>query len=76
MFVSPVIYPPSLVPERYRWLLFCNPLTGIIDGYRSALFGQSFDWLAIGISAAITLALLIYSAYNFRRMEKTFADVV
>jgi lipopolysaccharide transport system permease protein len=76
MFVSPVIYPPSLVPERYRWLLFCNPLTGIIDGYRSALFGQSFDWLAIGISAAIILALLIYSAYNFRRMERTFADVV
>jgi lipopolysaccharide transport system permease protein len=76
MFISPVIYPPSFVPEQFRWLLAFNPLTGIIDGFRSALFGRDFDWPTIGISAVITLIILIYSAYSFRRMEKTFADIV
>ena len=76
MFVSPVIYPPSFVPSRFHWLLNLNPLTGIIDGFRSALFGHAFDWLAIGVSTGITLMILIYSAYTFQRMEKSFADIV
>jgi lipopolysaccharide transport system permease protein len=77
MFISPVIFPASFVPEKWRWALMLNPLTGIIEGFRSALFGrQSFDWLAIGISTAITFAVLVYAAYTFRRMERTFADIV
>ena len=76
MFLSPVIYPASFLPEKYRWLLWFNPMTGIIEGYRSALFGRRFDWIALGCSAVITLILLIYSSYYFRRMEKNFADVV
>jgi len=76
MFASPIIYPALIVPERWRWALALNPLTGIIDGFRSALFGRAFDWEALALSAALTLATLIYAAYDFRRMEKTFADVV
>ena len=76
MFVSPIIYPPSLMPEKWRWALALNPLTGIIDGFRSALFGRQFDWVALAFSSVITLAILIYSAYTFRRMEKSFADIV
>lgn len=76
MFVSPVIYPASFLPAKYRWLLWLNPMTGIIEGYRSALFGRLFDWTALAVSTAITLMLLIYSAYSFRRMEKSFADIV
>ena len=76
LFVSPVIYPASMLPEKWRWLLALNPLTGIIEGFRSALFAQPFDWTALGFSALATLLLLIYSAYTFRRMEKTFADIV
>jgi lipopolysaccharide transport system permease protein len=76
MFVSPVIYPPTLVPEPWRWLLALNPLTGIIDGCRSALFGRPFDWPGLALGAALTLALLFGAAYSFRRMEKSFADVV
>ncbi len=76
MFVSPVIYPPSIVPESWRWVLSLNPLTGIIQGYRSSLFGRDFDWPSLAAAAAITGVLLIYSAYDFRRMEKNFADVV
>jgi lipopolysaccharide transport system permease protein len=76
MFVSPVIYPVSFLPLRWRWVFSLNPITGIIEGYRSALFGSLINWSALASSAAITLALLIYSLYNFRRMEKNFADIV
>jgi lipopolysaccharide transport system permease protein len=76
MFLSPIIYPTTLVPQRWRWLLALNPLTGIIEGFRAALFGRAFDWTALAISTMITLLLLVYSAYAFRRMEKSFADVV
>ncbi len=76
MFVSPIIYPTSFLPERYRWLLLLNPLTGIIEGFRSALFGKPINWTALGISTLVTLVVLVYSAYSFRRMEKTFADII
>lgn len=76
MFASPIIYPASIFPARWRWVLLLNPLTGIIEGYRSALFGKSFDGQALAVSAAITLLLLVVSAYAFRRMERRFADIV
>ena len=76
MFVSPVIYPSSFLPARWRWVLGLNPLTGIIEGFRSSLFGHPFNWVTLAISAAITLILLVYSAYAFRQMEKSFADIV
>jgi len=77
MFVSPVIFPSSFVPEKWRWVLTLNPLTGIIEGFRAALFGRRpFDWMAIAISTVMTLVLFVYAAYVFRRMERTFADIV
>lgn len=76
MFLSPVIYPTSWVPERWRWALALNPLTGLIDGYRSALFGRPFQWAELAAATVTTLLALTYAAYSFRRMEKTFADVV
>lgn len=76
MFATPIIYPSSLVPDKWRWLLALNPLTGQIEAYRSAFFGKPFDWLALGISAILTLAILFYAAYTFRRMEKSFADII
>ena len=76
MFATPIIYPASIVPEKWRWLLNLNPLTGVIEGFRSALFGRAFHWGDLGAAAAITLAALAYSAYAFRRMERQFADIV
>jgi lipopolysaccharide transport system permease protein len=76
MFVSPVIYPTSFLPPRFRWILSLNPLTGVIEGYRSALLGRFFNWSALAISVVITLAVLVYSSYAFRRMEKEFADII
>jgi lipopolysaccharide transport system permease protein len=76
MFLSPIIYPLSMVPEKWRWALMLNPLTGVVEGFRSALFSQPFDWVAIALSAGITLVLLVSSAYAFRKMERNFADII
>ena len=73
MFASPVIYP---VPSRWRWLLSINPMTGIIEAVRAALFGEPLRWEMLGTSAAITVLLLIYATFAFHRMEKSFADVI
>lgn len=77
MFASPIIYPASLMPQKWRWVLWINPLTGIIEGFRASLLGRTpFNWTSITISVAITLGVLVSSAYEFRRMERTFADIV
>jgi len=76
MFASPVIYPTSLMPARWRWVLTINPMTGIIEGYRTVLLGQTLSGGALLYSAVATLAILAVSAFSFRRMEKRFADVV
>jgi lipopolysaccharide transport system permease protein len=76
LFISPVIYPSSMVPEQWRWVMVLNPLTGIIEGYRSSLFGQDFQWAALLYSTIFTLVMLIYASYSFRRMEKHFAEFI
>jgi lipopolysaccharide transport system permease protein len=76
MFVSAVIYPSSMVGGKLRVALMLNPVAGIIENFRACLFGRAFDWTALAVSFVITLILLVYSAYSFRRMERTFADIV
>jgi lipopolysaccharide transport system permease protein len=77
MFATPIIYPASMVQGKWRWVLVLNPLTGIVEGFRAALFtGRSFDWTALGLSSAIAGALLFCALYSFRRMETRFADVI
>jgi homopolymeric O-antigen transport system permease protein len=77
MFASPIIYPVSMLPAKWQWVMMLNPLTGIIHNFRVALFGnQAFDWRSLGVSALITVGVLIYSAFSFRRMERHFADIV
>jgi lipopolysaccharide transport system permease protein len=76
MFATPVIYPASLVPEKWRWILGLNPITGIAEGFRSALFGRPFPWDFLAYSAAFAIVVLVYSAYSFRRLERLFADLI
>jgi lipopolysaccharide transport system permease protein len=76
MFMSPIIFPTNFLPPKWRWALSLNPLTGIIEGYRSSIFGRPVDWSALGISTLIIVLLVVYASYSFRRMEKTFADIV
>lgn len=76
MYLSPVIYPVSLIPQQWRWLLKLNPLTGLIDGFRYSLLGQPLDWYAFGYAAVVTLTGFLASVLLFRRVEATFADIV
>ena len=76
MFASPIIYPLSLVPQKWRWAMALNPLTGIIENFRALLFGRALDWPLLALSTVITLSFLVYAAYDFRRMERTFADII
>jgi lipopolysaccharide transport system permease protein len=75
MYVSPVIYPVSMVPRQWQWLLAINPMAGIIDGFRSALLGAPWNPLALAISAASSIVLLIYGLFYFRKTERRFADI-
>ncbi|HEX8352348.1 MAG TPA: ABC transporter permease [Pyrinomonadaceae bacterium] len=76
MFASPVIYPVGVVPERWRWVLALNPLTGVLEGFRAALAGTGFDWGLVAVPAVAAPALLALAFYVFRRLEDTFADII
>ena len=76
LFVSSVILPSSAIPAKYRWILLFNPMSGIIEGYRAALFGLPFDWPAIGVATILTIVMLFYSVYSFGKAERTFADII
>lgn len=76
MYLSPIAYPISVVPQRWRLIYSLNPVTGIIEGYRSAFFARPFDWTPLGISLALTIVLIGYAAYQFRKLEKGFSDII
>jgi len=76
MYASPVIYPVSIVPQKWRWLLAFNPMSSMIDGCRSAFFGKPFDWASLGISLAVSLALVACGLLYFNAAERRFADII
>jgi lipopolysaccharide transport system permease protein len=77
MYATPIAYSSSLIPEKWRWLYSLNPMTGVVEGFRWALLGKSqLDAVSLGISSIVVLLLLVSGLYYFKRMEKTFADVV
>jgi lipopolysaccharide transport system permease protein len=77
MFASPVAYPVSLVPEKWRLLYSFNPMAGVIEGFRWALLGKEGpDFAVMAVSAVVVTALLLGGLVFFKQMERTFADVV
>jgi lipopolysaccharide transport system permease protein len=77
MFASPVAYPSSLVPERWRWLYGLNPMAGVIEGFRWSLTGHGQPpTLLLAVSASAVLLLVVSGMFFFQRMEGTIADVV
>mgnify|MGYP001773041564 CR=1 FL=1 len=77
LFVTPVIYPVTALPERFRWLLALNPISGVIDAHRACILGyKSVDWPALGISTVVGLVIFITGLFYFRRTERFFADVI
>jgi len=77
MFASPVAYPISVVPEKWRLLYSLNPMSGVIEGFRWALLGgQGPDFGLIVVSSVMVLVLLLPGIVYFKYTERTFADVV
>jgi lipopolysaccharide transport system permease protein len=77
LFATPIAYPSSLLAEPWRTLYGLNPMVGVVEGFRWALLHVAVaPGPMIGVSALVALGLLISGAYYFRRMEKTFADIV
>jgi lipopolysaccharide transport system permease protein len=76
MYATPVVYPLSLVPEKYRWLVALNPLTGVVEGFRSALFGRPWALIPLALTGLLGTAILISGLFFFRSSERTFADTV
>jgi lipopolysaccharide transport system permease protein len=73
---SPVVYSASAVPEKWRMLYGLNPMAGVVGGFRWALLGGDMPGGMFAVSMAMTALLLVGGLFYFRRMEKTFADVV
>ena len=76
MIVSPIFYPTNILSEKWRLIFALNPLVGILEGFRSALFGTPFDWQIIGVSSVSILILVLFSLFVFKRMEEDFADLI
>ena len=76
MFITPVIFPLSLVPERWQWLMFLNPMTGLVEGFRSAFLDRPFDLTGLGISFAIAIAVFLAGVAYFEKVERRFADII
>ncbi len=76
MFLTPVVYPIRIIPENWRWLILLNPMAGIVDAYRSAILGKSFEWSNLGISMGIAVVIFLCGLMYFRKTERYFADIV
>jgi lipopolysaccharide transport system permease protein len=77
MYASPIVYPLSMIPEAWKWLYSLNPMVGVIEGFRWAVFGKGQpDMLATSMSAVLILVLLGGGLVFFKRMERSFADVI
>lgn len=76
LFISPVFYSLRILPENLAWIWKLNPLTGILENFRAALFGQEFDVFGLVIAVVLTAIIFIFSLYVFRSMEDDFADVI
>jgi homopolymeric O-antigen transport system permease protein len=76
MYASPIVYPASLVPERYRPLYALNPLVGVVEGFRAVLLGTpGVAWSTLAVSLGVGVLLCLSGALYFRRTERVFADV-
>jgi lipopolysaccharide transport system permease protein len=77
MYATPIVYPLSIVPAEWRWLYSLNPMVGVIEGFRWAVFGKGNpDIVAIAVSLSVIALLLIGGTMFFKRMERSFADLI
>lgn len=77
LFLTPIIYPTSMLPERFRLLMAFNPTVGIIEAFRAAILPtQQVDWILLGLATAITLIIFVTGLIYFTKTERKFADIV
>jgi lipopolysaccharide transport system permease protein len=76
LYVTPVVFPLSLVPPRWQWLLNLNPMTGLVEGFRAAFLGKPFDIAALSLSLAVAIAIFGLGILYFERVERRFADII
>ena len=76
MYGTPVIYPMSSIPEKWRWLIQLNPMTAPVEAFRAIFLGGPIPWSALGFSTAFTALLLFIGVIIFNKVEKTFMDTV
>jgi lipopolysaccharide transport system permease protein len=77
MYASPIVYPLSIVPQKYKWLILANPLTSIIETFKYAFLGVGeFNWIHLAYSFVFTIVLLIIGLVMFHKVEKSFMDTV
>ncbi len=76
MYATPVVYPASLIPERWRWVLHLNPMAALVEGFRSAFLGRPFDLPALGVSFAAAAAAFVAGVAYFEKIERRFADII
>lgn len=78
LYISPVGFSSSIVPEQWRFLYFLNPMVGVIDGFRWAILGDAFPvyWSGLFLSMCLTILMFVGGLLYFRNMERSFADVV
>jgi len=77
LFISPVVYPASMVPGKYQFIYSLNPMAGVIEGFRSILFGTtSFPVQMVVVSAFVSVILFLSGIVYFKQMERYFADII
>lgn len=76
MYATPVVFPASLVPAHWQWLLHINPMAGLIEGFRAAFLGKPFDLQGLGISFAVAAVIFIVGIAYFEKVERRFADII
>jgi lipopolysaccharide transport system permease protein len=77
MFATPVVYPLSIAPQKYKWLIIANPFTAIVETFRYAFTGAgTFSWYNLGYSTVISIVIVLFGAIVFNRTERTFMDTV
>jgi len=76
MFVTPVVYPASLVPERWQWLFHLNPMAGLIEGFRAVFLGRPFDGPGLLLSFTVAAVFFLAGVLYFEKVERGFADII
>jgi lipopolysaccharide transport system permease protein len=76
MFMTPVIYPVNLIPQRFQIYTYLNPAAGAINNVRAGIFHTAFNWPGLALSIASTVVMLCISLWYFKRTEKNFADII